>query len=217
MDWQQFLKDRQATLASGLVALLIIVVGFLVFNYFSKAPEETNQTTQSIETQEATPSGFLSKENPSTPPLQTDSKGQVSPRSEAASVSLPTNYEVVQGDHLWGISEKFYGDGHKWTEIAKANNIANPNLIYSGTKFTIPKVEASAQAGAQKLPATGNEISSQKTKYQVQTGDSLWSIAEQSYNNGFDWYKIKEANKDRVGTLPNGRPLITPNMELVIP
>ena len=48
-------------------------------------------------------------------------------------------YNVVSGDNLWDISVRAYSDGFKWVEIAKANNLANPDLIFSGNKLTIPR------------------------------------------------------------------------------
>lgn len=49
-----------------------------------------------------------------------------------------TNYTVVSGDTLWGIAVRFYGDGTRYPEIAAANGIADPNLIYPGQVFVIP-------------------------------------------------------------------------------
>lgn len=49
------------------------------------------------------------------------------------------NYTVVRGDSLWDISLRAYGDGFKWVEIAKANNLANPQIIHAGNTFTIPR------------------------------------------------------------------------------
>ena len=50
--------------------------------------------------------------------------------------TLPTiegdSYTVVKGDHLWSIAVRAYGDGYKWVEIAKANEIARPNYIEVG-------------------------------------------------------------------------------------
>nr|DAI99398.1 MAG TPA: tail assembly protein [Caudoviricetes sp.] len=51
------------------------------------------------------------------------------------------SYSVKKGDNLWNIAKKYYGKGSLWTKIYKANKskIKNPNLIYPGQKFTIPK------------------------------------------------------------------------------
>jgi nucleoid-associated protein YgaU len=48
-------------------------------------------------------------------------------------------YTVVKGDCLWNIAVRAYGDGFRWVEIAKANNLANPNLIHPGNFFKIPR------------------------------------------------------------------------------
>lgn len=50
----------------------------------------------------------------------------------------PRTYEVVSGDTLWAISERFYGDGNRYQEIANASGVANPDLIYPGQVLTIP-------------------------------------------------------------------------------
>src|SRR5574344_863326 len=47
-------------------------------------------------------------------------------------------HTVVRGDTLWGIAKKYYGNGSRYPEIAKANGIKNPDLIYPGQKFLIP-------------------------------------------------------------------------------
>lgn len=47
-------------------------------------------------------------------------------------------YTVVKGDTLWAIAKKYYGDGNRYPEIARANNIANPNIIHIGQKLLIP-------------------------------------------------------------------------------
>ena len=43
---------------------------------------------------------------------------------------IPYTYVVKPKDSLWKIAKKYLGDGRKFTELAKLNNIANPNLIY---------------------------------------------------------------------------------------
>lgn len=51
-----------------------------------------------------------------------------------------TTYTVEPGDTLWGISELYYGTGTRYPEIAAANGIENPNLIFPGQVFVIPGV-----------------------------------------------------------------------------
>ena len=46
---------------------------------------------------------------------------------------------VSKGDTLWRIAKQYYGSGKRWTDIARANNISDPNRIYVGMKLTIPR------------------------------------------------------------------------------
>ncbi len=53
----------------------------------------------------------------------------------------PKTYTVKNGDSLFNIAKKYYGDGSQLTKIYNANkNIigANPNLIKAGTVLSIP-------------------------------------------------------------------------------
>jgi nucleoid-associated protein YgaU len=49
------------------------------------------------------------------------------------------NYTVVHGDNLWDIAVRAYGDGYRWVDVAKANNLSNPGLIFSGNILTLPR------------------------------------------------------------------------------
>lgn len=55
--------------------------------------------------------------------------------------SEPTDegtYTVVRGDNLWDIAVEMYGDGYRWTDIAEANDLANPGIIHAGNVLVIP-------------------------------------------------------------------------------
>ncbi len=49
-------------------------------------------------------------------------------------------HEVVKGDTLWKIAEKYYGDGNLYTNIFEANRdiLKDPNTIQVGQKLRIP-------------------------------------------------------------------------------
>lgn len=49
------------------------------------------------------------------------------------------SYTVVKGDHLWKIAVAAYGDGYKWVEIAKANEITHANYIEVGQVIKLPR------------------------------------------------------------------------------
>lgn len=49
------------------------------------------------------------------------------------------SYTVVKGDHLWSISVRAYGDGYKWSEVAKFNELKTPNYIEVGQVIKLPR------------------------------------------------------------------------------
>ena len=59
--------------------------------------------------------------------------------SQAGPAITGSTYTVVKGDSLWKIALRAYGDGFKWPEIAKTNNLKNPDLLYIGTVLTLPR------------------------------------------------------------------------------
>ena len=50
----------------------------------------------------------------------------------------PIEYKVKQGDTLWAIAKKHYGDGEKYKEVAKTNGISNPSLVHPGAVLIMP-------------------------------------------------------------------------------
>ncbi len=68
-----------------------------------------------------------------------------------------TTYRVRRGDHLWGIAERFLGDGFRWVEIWERNSgreveagsrLTDPNQIHPGWLLELP-----LRDGAAILPA----------------------------------------------------------------
>jgi nucleoid-associated protein YgaU len=64
-------------------------------------------------------------------------------RSPSLSVSGDNRQlRVVRGDNLWNIARAHYGEGWRYTVIfnANKNQIRDPDLIYPGQLFSLPKV-----------------------------------------------------------------------------
>jgi nucleoid-associated protein YgaU len=47
-------------------------------------------------------------------------------------------HTVEPGDTLWGIAERYYGDGNRYQDIANASGLDNPDVIQPGQLLTIP-------------------------------------------------------------------------------
>ena len=99
-----------------------------------------------------------------------------------------TTYTVQAGDTLSGIASKY---GTTYQELARINNIANPNVIYPG----------------QVIKINGETV--EKT-YTVKSGDTLSGIANKY---GTTWQNIYNNNRDIIGSNPN---LIKPGQVLKI-
>lgn len=85
------------------------------------------------------------EETEPTPTPQEEGAGEKEAGETPETAIGPRTYTVVRGDNLWGIAEKFYGDGNKWHEIFKANNLSmystggrNFPLIHAGNVLVIP-------------------------------------------------------------------------------
>jgi nucleoid-associated protein YgaU len=62
-------------------------------------------------------------------------------RNTTAEPALGQNYVVQRGNSLWQIARRVYGTGTRYTVIysANPNQIRDPNLIYPGQVFKLPK------------------------------------------------------------------------------
>ena len=62
---------------------------------------------------------------------------------ERLTLARPGVVTIVRGDNLWNIARSRYGDGLRYTAIYEANKsqIRDPNLIYPGQTFVIPKTQ----------------------------------------------------------------------------
>lgn len=198
--FEKFNNEAKTFITPGTVSLfLIILILFAAFSFFPKGSEKTNSIEQSQEQlQENTK--LENKENPRV-----------------------RTHVVVSGDSLSSIAQTFYGDKEKWPILAAENNIGNPDIIHVGTPIRIPNLEEQTSSTSTQVQNDSElENSAQTQEAQQQThlvvaGDTLWELSQKYYGTGYLWFKIRDANQNKVGLLPNGRPLITPDTVLVIP
>ena len=175
-------QSNQSKVSMVLGALIILVAGILVFNYFNKSREDLG------------------------PAQQTGQEEDVSPEN------LPGKYTVKENDTLFIIADKYYKDGFKFTEIAKANNLSNVDQIEVGQVLEIPKLETEL-AEASVLPSASPQPEAQEPEtatgggnttiwgpkiegdsYTVVEGDWLSTIAARAYGDIMAYQKLAEAN-----------------------
>lgn len=176
-DLKNFLKNlklNENNISTALGALIIVIVGILLVNYFKDRRADTlsglntqnqngkehlvvkGETLWSI-AEDTYGSGYnwVDVKNANNLTFDVIEVGQKltlpevaakQPTSTKKVVTAPSSqtitgetYTVIRGDSLWKISVRAYGDGYKWVEVAKANNLVHPNLIHSGNVLVLPR------------------------------------------------------------------------------
>jgi len=166
-------------------ALVVVVVGALIVNYFRGVgrPEEEKA-------------------------IPTETAGTTEEESQPSLEQLPATHQVAAGECLWEIAEKYYGSGYNWVDIARENKLANPNLLLVGQELTIPKTEVIKPVLVKKT-VFGPAITGQE--YKVVKGDHLWGIAVRAYGDGYRWVEIaRENNLANPNLIHPGNVLVIP-------
>ncbi len=82
-------------------------------------------------------------------------------------------YTVKAGDTLASIAEELLGSPDRWTEIARANNIQNPDRITEGETLSIPAAEnETSGAGHEGTAQRENAASETATDDSAESGQS---------------------------------------------
>ena len=163
------IEPQRNTLAAIAAGVLVVIAGFLVYNYFSRVGRDAEP--------EVTEEAAIFEEGEINIPEPGEIAGELNEEG------LVVREETEAGEEEKGSSE------------ATAPTVAG---VWTARDLT------------------PNSVS--EDSYTVQSGDTLWEIAEARYGTGFDWGKILEANKDSVGFLPNGsQALIEVGQTLVLP
>lgn len=112
----------------------------------------------------------------------------VKPAPAPAPAPTPTTnnaaYTVKSGDTLSGISSRF---GVSYEQLARLNNIANPNRIYVGQVLRVNGQAAPRYNNYSRSSATA----SVRGGYTVKSGDTLSGIAAQY---GLNWHTLAQRN-----------------------
>ena len=162
------IKLNEENISMVMGAIVIVIVVILVFNYFNgKKGGVLTDSSVSTGTEPAAKihtvakgetlwsiakdnlgSGFnwaqIKEENKLTSDVIEVGQKLTIPETQKITVEKPEvkeitdSYTVIKGDNLWTIAVAAYGDGYKWTEIAKANNLTHPNIIHAGNVLKLP-------------------------------------------------------------------------------
>ncbi len=98
-------------------------------------------------------------------------------------------YTIVSGDTLSEIALRFLGDASRWREITDANGNTfteeQARYLRIGQVVYLPGSDGSSQN-----PGGSNDL----TSYTIQSGDTLWNLAEQYLGSGSRWREITKSD-----------------------
>jgi nucleoid-associated protein YgaU len=158
-DLKKFLKNlklNEESISMVLGAIVIVIVGILIVNYFKDRGNGTIPATSS----------------------ETSTKEHI----------------VVKGETLWSIAEDSFGSGYNWTDIKSANSLTT-DTIEVGQKLVIPDVSPKQPTSTKIVATVSQEPTISGDTYTVVKGDNLWNIAVRAYGDGYKWVGIAKANK----------------------
>ena len=107
-----------------------------------KKQEEAEEPVQASDSDE--PAGDRTQEEesemaePEEEDVDNEGTSDADKEEEALSRSITRYYEVEQGDTLYTISQKIYGDTSRVEKICEVNQISDPDKIRSGQRIILP-------------------------------------------------------------------------------
>jgi LysM repeat protein len=190
----------------------------------AKSKKSSFNETQSNTTMENTPSSANSSTdaNPVTPKTNQDTPPAADRQSQLATILIGLLiigsglllYNYFQNASTPATTKTITDQTATATPTVTPTSSPTPTSTPTSAKTT-PTPQASPKPTASPLAKTTPTPASGQTNYTVVAGDSLWTVAEKVYGNGFDWQKIQQAN--HITSNAQGQPEVVVGQQLIIP
>ena len=131
--------------------LLVAAVAYFVYRSIQGPHVPPLGTTGVATAPAAQPAPEAPQPAPAVEPAQPAPAAQAAPAAQTAPAPAPApaaqkpagtggvTYRIKNGDTLWDIAATYYRNPWLYPKLAKANSIRNPDLIFAGTRITIPE------------------------------------------------------------------------------
>ena len=132
-------KKQKRTLLLFIILFIIALLACIAI-FFIKGPVSTPEADDDKLAQyEATIDGMKAENHQLGTRIATLETELKQCKEEAKTKPAVTEIKHVlkEGETLFDLAEKYYGDGELYTRIAADNNIDDPNIIYAGTVLII--------------------------------------------------------------------------------
>ncbi len=105
-----------------------------------------------------------------------------------AATTGPTSYKIQKGDTLMKIAFEVYGDLYRWRELLDSNRaaVADPSSLKAGTVLTVTN------------PVSHLQISKNGDRYEIKSGNTLGTIAQDVYGTSKRWKKLWDNNRELI-------------------
>lgn len=157
-------------------------------------------TTITVDTARPRPGWTLALPPGAVLPLQTP--------APAAAASDAQVHVVEAGDSLWDIADTYVADDSNQAvadavaAIAAVNNLEDPNVVHVGQQLIIPETISEQPSLDLDRPQPDQVV--------VETGDTLWNLADEHLDDGERFDEIVELNAGV--PQPDGTMLVDPNV-----
>lgn len=146
------MKGQKRNLTIVVVALVLVIVGWGA-TYMMQGREVTRLTDEQAKM--ASDMEGLKSENDQLQSANGELKQQLeasqqaqegqseTPSGEASAAPTEpvdqnaTTHVIQEGETLWDIAERFFGNGHKFIELAENNYIEDPDYVLAGTEIKL--------------------------------------------------------------------------------
>lgn len=104
------------------------------------SPPAASEDPNKLEAVTRGPSDPVDDQSPAPSEQPTQAAPAEKPAPPPPNIAGVRTHVVQRGETLWGISQKYYGDGKGWNKIyaANRNRIRDPKDVPTGTKLIIP-------------------------------------------------------------------------------
>ena len=126
-----------------------------------------------------------------------ESAAASAPRNSTPIAKQPTVHFVRSGETLSAISKKYYGTPDHAGQIARDNNIGNPQRIRVGTRLVLAD-EPGASIRSPRTTASTPTRPVGRRVITVREGETLSEIAKRELGSEGKWHELWEMNKKAV-------------------
>lgn len=135
LDTQVKKQKQTIWILSGVLALSIVVsIYSFSKNKNEAAPMQNTNEMMKLKNENAQLQSTINNLK-----KQMEEKQTQTQTAAPATTASSSNYIVKKGESLWTIAQKELGDGNKYSQLAKDNNIQNPNMLTVGMELKIIK------------------------------------------------------------------------------